>query len=187
MTSSEKGVAGARSGGGGSANGDRIDDPFREDVDLGCRDQRDVHGPLCDPGDDEVSEIGRRTNTGRRPVTSRDPSDCVAQGASRPAPATAMVRSFEAWVAEHGRRKDPRHVVHRDRADRLVAQAHEPEYGERVERMTEVVEHVVAPAMDDARLEDRVVEAGLRIAPRRPTSSGGMSSGRPVGRAGSSA
>ena len=99
--------------------------------------------------------IGRRTNSGRRPVTratrrTASPNDRIS------GPRTAIVRSESRGVAQGRRHQDPRDVVDGDRADWLFAKADEPEHRERVERVAEVVEHVVATTVDDAGLEDSV-------------------------------
>ena len=182
----ENGVAGARSAGGGSANGRRLDDALGEDVDLRDRDERDPHRRVRRRArSTRCAAIGRRTKTGRRPVDAGDAPDGVAER-HRVGPEDRDRAVRQPLVAERGGLEEPRDVVDGDRADGAVAQAHEPEDRERVEGAAQVVEHVVAAPVDHAGLEDRVGQAGGRgRAPRRPTSSGGRSSGHRVGRAGS--
>ena len=178
---------GRGSAGGGSANGGGLDDALREDADLGDRDQRHRHRALADPGQHAA---GRRPGAGRRAGAGRSPP----QPAGRPRPARAprargRRSSGSAAAGRRGRRRqDPRDVIDRHRAHGSIAQPDQAEDREGAEGLAQVVEHVVAAAIDHARLEDRVTGSRRRgRAPRRPTWSGGRRSDRRVARGGSSA
>ena len=69
-------------------------------------------------------------------------------------------RSFgETPVAERRCLEQPDDVVYRDGSNRAVMKPHEPEHRKAVEGAAEVIEHVIAAAVDHARLDDCPREA----------------------------
>jgi len=103
--------------------------------------------------------MGSRTKIGWRPATratrrTASPSDRSS------GPSTAIVRPASLASPKGRCLQEPRDIVHGDRTDGTLAEAHETGYREGVEGVAEVVEHVIASTVADASLEDRVGEAG---------------------------
>ena len=111
----------------------------------------------------------RPTRDGRRPAGGRTeafdppPRRRGARPGQGPSPrdrGRTKVRFCEPWIAERRRLEDPGDVVDGDRPDRVFPPSDQAEDREGMERVAQVVEHVVALAVDHAGLQDRVGHAG---------------------------
>ena len=160
MTSGANGVRGTRSAGGAPASGDGLDDSLGKDVNLLDGDERHAHDRLADAGEREMG--GHRQPDVARSTPDRlsDKPDSVPEGQ------LAGAEDRDRLVAQPripggGRLEEARHIVDGHRADGSLVHADEAEDRERVERVTQVIQHVVTPTVDDARLEDRVRDSAV--------------------------
>ena len=139
--------------------GDRgLDDALRKDAHLGDGNERDAHGAFAEPAEGVVKPHRQREH-------ERAPADDA-----RHAPHGFGQRHLlgtrdgdglprQAPVDQRGA-EERDEVLDGERAHGLFPEADKAEDREGVKRVAEVVEHVVAAAVDHAGLEDRVVEAG---------------------------